>query len=50
MATLEESDQVLAQSLAQLLILEQLDQIQSDNFSECDDARTLLERIGNKNH
>lgn len=45
MSTLSESDQLLAQSLAQLLILEHLDTILDEQFSDCTDAKDILARF-----
>ena len=45
MSSLSESDQLLAQSLAQLLILEHLDTILDEQFSDCADAKNILARF-----
>ena len=48
MSTLGEPDQLLAQSLAHLLLLEQLDTILLEQIQDYSEARSVLERIASK--
>ena len=48
MSTLPESDQQLAQSLAHLLLLEQLDTILLEQIQDYSEARSVLDSIASK--
>lgn len=45
MSGLSEDDQLLAQSLSQLLILENIDSIQNEHFADCSYAQAVLGRF-----
>jgi hypothetical protein len=47
MSTLSESDQLLAQSLAQLLTIEYLDVVINEQFTDYREDRTILHEIFN---
>jgi hypothetical protein len=47
MSTLSESDQLLAQSLAQLLTIEYLDVVINEQFTDYAEVRTILHEIFN---
>ena len=50
MSTLGEPDQLLAQSLAHLLLLEQLDTIFLEQIPDCSQARAIIDRISRSAH